>query len=201
MTKAEPSSTPATLLQLKITLLDTQPPVWRRVLVPEDFSFEQLHRIVQAAMGWEDCHLHEFLVGEERIGPRTPDPFGFGDEAETRPEASIRLRDMLGRRKKFRYWYDFGDDWWHEVAVEKRLPAAPEDDLSPRLVTGKHACPPEDCGGPWGYAELLATLADPKHPQHEEMLEWAGDLDPEVFDANAAAKAVAATVRKRRAKR
>jgi hypothetical protein len=85
--------------------------------------------------------------------------------------------------------------------VEKRLPAAPEDDLSPRLVTGKHACPPEDCGGPWGYAELLATLADPKHPQHEEMLEWAGDLDPEVFDANAAAKAVAATVRKRRAKR
>ena len=96
MTKAEPSSTPATLLQLKITLLDTQPPVWRRVLVPEDFSFEQLHRVIQAAMGWEDCHLHEFLVGEERIGPRTPDPFGFGDEAETRPEASVRLRDVLG---------------------------------------------------------------------------------------------------------
>ncbi len=201
MPKATPKSVPASLLQLKINLLHTKPPVWRRVLVADDLNFEQLHRVIQAAMGWEDCHLHSFQVGEQRIDQCTPEPFGFGDDAPSLAEDKVRLRDMLGGHKKFRYWYDFGDDWLHEIAVEKRLPAAPEDDLSPRLVTGKRACPPEDCGGPWGYAELLATLADPKHPQHDEMLEWAGDLDPEVFDVDAAAKAVAGAVRKRRAKR
>jgi len=223
MPRTSTSGTAATLLQLKITLRDVKPPIWRRVRVADDLSFEQLHRVIQAAMGWEDCHLHEFQVGKERIGPTTADPFDFGDDMAARPERGIRLREALGGHKKFSYWYDFGDDWGHDITIEKSLPAAtaearvadasPADapatpdlragrpsQLRPQLVAGQRACPPEDCGGPWGYAELLAVLGDPEHPERQSMLEWAGDLDPESFDLDSAAKAVAATVRTRKAK-
>jgi hypothetical protein len=200
MPRAAKPVVPATLFQLKIALLHVRPPVWRRVVVPDDLTFAQLHRVIQVAMGWEDCHLHRFQVGGQRIDPHMADPFGFGDDAPSLAEDKIRLRDVLDEHKKFRYWYDFGDDWLHEITIEKRLPAGPGEDPTPRLVAGRRACPPEDCGGPWGYAELLDALADPKHPQHGEMLEWAGDFDSEVFDAAAAGRAVAAAVRKRRAK-
>ena len=102
---------------------------------------------------------------------------------------------LVGRRK-FRYWYDFGDDWWHEIAIGK---AAADEGDGPRLLAGEGACPPEDCGGPYGYAELRQALADPKHPEHRELREWAGDFDPQRFDFDRAAKAVAKAVRRKRA--
>jgi len=186
---------PAKLLQLRITLLDIDPPILRRVLVTDDLTFAQLHKVIQAAMGWGDYHMHEFEVGGQRIGDSAPGLFGFGSAPRPLSEKKTRLSDVLGNRRKFRYWYDFGDDWWHEIAIEKRLL---DDGLGPRLLAGERACPPEDCGGPWGYADLLKTLADPNRPEYEELREWAGDFDPERFDLEAAAKAVAKSVRQKK---
>jgi hypothetical protein len=168
--------------QLKITLKHIRPPIWRRVLVPGEFSLGQLHQVIQVVMaGWCDGHLHEFEIdGEHYSQPPAPgEDWGvpIGDEA------TVKLADVLGAEKsKCLYIYDFGDDWQHEVLVEKILPIDPNQTY-PVCLKGKRACPPEDCGGPWGYAELLAILADPKHPEYDERCEWLiGDFDPECFD-------------------
>ena len=192
--------TPQLMLQLRITLLNVKPTVKRRVLVNAKLTFLQLHHVIQAAMGWHDCHLHEFEVGRQRIGTSSKEDNFFGGEPAL-PEGKHHLDEMLANHKKFRYWYDFGDDWWHEITVEKRLNANPEDPPV-RLIDGENACPPEDCGGPWGYAELCAVLADTAHPEHEEMLEWVGDeFDPKAFDLDASAKQVSRCVRTPAAKK
>jgi hypothetical protein len=186
-------------LQLKITLENIVPPIWRRVVVPEDITFKKLHDIIQRAFGWQDCHLHEFLVGKTRIGTRSGESFFDAEEEDIVPESQTTLAEALGGKKKFRYWYDFGDDWLHEIVIEKHLP--PDDAVSlALLLDGERACPPEDCGGPWGYAELLTTLADPAHPEHEDMREWAGDFDPEGFKLGMAAEAVRKSIRRKKAK-
>jgi hypothetical protein len=143
-------------------------------------SFATLHQVIQIAMGWGDCHLHEFTVGGEQIGVPDPD---WDNDASVVDERRVELADAAPQAKKrFRYTYDFGDDWEHTILVEKILPPDPTLEL-PLCVKGKRACPPEDCGGPWGYTELLATLADPNDPEHEDMLEWlGGELDAEAFD-------------------
>ncbi len=167
-----------TMHQLKITLRDIRPPVWRRVLVPSDIPLDRLHLVVQAVMGWMDCHLHEWSCGDERYGqPAAIDWEPPADESDvTLAQLAPRAGDRLS------YCYDFGDDWRHEVRVEKVLPRDPEMEL-PECLTGRRACPPEDCGGPWGYGELLAVLADPRHPEHKEMMEWVGgSIDPNHFD-------------------
>lgn len=192
--KPATNTTPQQMLQLRITLLNVKPSVWRRVMVSANLTFLQLHKVIQAAMGWEDCHLHEFEVGRERIGISSKEDSFLGDEPAL-PESKHRLGDMLANHKKFRYWYDFGDNWWHEITIEKRLDANP-DESPVRLIDGENACPPEDCGGPWGYAELCATLSDPEHPEHERMLEWVSDeFDPKAFDLAASAKRVSRCVR------
>lgn len=192
--KPATNTTPQQMLQLRITLLNVKPAVWRRVMVSANLTFLQLHKVIQAAMGWEDCHLHEFEVGRERIGISSKEDSFLGDKPAL-PESKHRLSDMLANHKKFRYWYDFGDDWWHEITIEKRLDANP-DEPPVRLFDGENACPPEDCGGPWGYAELCATLSDPAHPERERMLEWLGDeFDPKAFDLAASAKRVSRCVR------
>jgi len=183
---------PALALRLRVTLLNVEPPVWREVLVPVDLTFAQLHKVLQAAMGWEDDHMHEFEVGEDRIGPPAPQDFFAGDEPP-RDERKTRLGEILDGHRKFRYWYDFGDDWWHAIEIRK---SAPDEGSGPRLLAGEGACPPEDCGGPYGYADLLQALADPKHPEHRELREWAGDFDPRRFDFDRAAKAVAKAIRR-----
>lgn len=188
------------MLQLRITLLNVKPPVRRRVLVSANLTFLLLHHVIQAAMGWENDHLHEFEVGRERIGDNSMGDSFFGDDTAL-PESKHRLGEMLANHKKFRYWYDFGDDWWHEITIEKRLDADP-DDPPARLIDGENACPPEDCGGPWGYAELCAVLSDPSHPEHEGMLEWiGGKFDPKAFDIKTSARRVAHCIRTPAAKR
>ena len=191
-TASAPADAPVPSLRLRVTLLNVEPPVWREVQVPVDLTFAQLHTILQAAMGWEDDHLHEFEVGEVHIGPPAPQDFFAGDKP-LQDERKTRLGDILEGRRKFRYWYDFGDDWWHEIAIRR---GALGEYGEPRLLAGEGACPPEDCGGPYGYADLRQALADPKHPEHRELREWAGDFDPQRFDFDRAAKRVAKAVRR-----
>ena len=172
--------------RIKVTLKGVRPPIWRRLLVPADITLEQLHDTIQIAMGWTDSHLHLFRAGDQVIG--VPDP--ELEEAFAEPlldEAGVKLSDVApGEGARLAYEYDFGDSWVHEIVVEKVLP--PDPSLRhPVCVKGRRACPPEDCGGPWGYAEMLEALADPEHPEHEEMMEWVGPAwDPEEFEPDEA---------------
>jgi hypothetical protein len=170
--------------QLKITLKDIRPPIWRRVLVP-DCSLETLHEVIQAAMGWENYHLYDFEVG----GTRYTDPRGR-DELDMEDASRARLSQVArGEKAKLRYTYDFGDNWQHEVLVEKVLP--PEEAATyPVCIGGKRACPPEDVGGPWGYREFAEAIKDPEHERHEEFLGWRGGFDPEAFDPDAVDRAL-----------
>ncbi|MBI5446542.1 MAG: plasmid pRiA4b ORF-3 family protein [Deltaproteobacteria bacterium] len=186
------SRTTSAVYQLKVTLKGSKPPIWRRFQVAADTTLGDLHPILQRIMGWDDSHLHHFRLGLELFGVPDPDDT-FGDDVED--ERDALLRDVLPAEKaKLRYEYDFGDSWDHELILEKILPPEPAAEL-PRCLTGKRACPPEDCGGLWGYAELLDALSDPRHPEHEEQLEWLGEgFDPEAFDlqaVNAALRALA----------
>ena len=143
-------------------------------------TLAKLHDVLQAAFGWHDGHLHQFVIGGTEYG--VPDPDNDWGEP-VRSERRVRLDAVLGRGvKRFRYDYDFGDGWEHDILVEKRLRGAPGAEY-PLCLTGRRAGPMEDSGGPWGYAELVALLADPEHPDPGERREWAGeDFDPEAFD-------------------
>lgn len=164
------------VLRIKVTLLDTHPPVWRRAEVTDDITFAHLHDVLQRLMGWTDSHLHMFRVAGRNIG--VPDA---GSDVED--EKRIRLRDVADGVDRFQYDYDFGDDWQHEVIIEEIF-ASEKESRYPRCVAGKRACPPEDCGGVQGYAELIVALADPESSGYEEMREWAGDWEAERFDVH-----------------
>jgi hypothetical protein len=181
---AQKSTTGTSIYQLKISLLDIKPPIWRRFHVPSDMSLAKLHRVIQDVMGWEDGHLHQFKVGKTYYGVTYPDD--FDGMPKTRDERKASLEMLVSKPKgKFVYEYDFGDSWQHEIVLEKILPPEPGVRY-PVCLEGKRACPPEDCGGAWGYGDLLDVLQDPQHPDHEDMREWlGGEFDPEHFDAAA----------------
>jgi hypothetical protein len=176
--------------QLKITLRGSKPPIWRRVLVPGALTLAQLHDVVQTAMGWCDGHLHGFEIDGEAYAPTEMD--GYELENGELDESKYRLCDVVPDEKaKFRYEYDFGDGWEHTIVVEKIV-----NDVGKagpiRCLTGKGRCPPEDCGGIWGYYQLLSVLADPKHEDYESMIEWTGGpIDPADFDAEQVNEALA----------
>lgn len=169
------------IYQLKITLKESRPPIWRRFQVRSDVTLAKLHRIIQEVMGWFDGHLHQFIVG--RIYYGVPDP---DDLSETRDERKVRLDQILSvPGRKIVYEYDFGDGWEHEIVLEKILSPDPKTRY-PRCLDGARACPPEDCGGIYGYADFLEAIRNPEHEEHEEMLEWiGGEFDPEEFDLEA----------------
>lgn len=180
-------ATPRRAYQFKITLKRTSPPVWRRIQVPETCTFWDLHVAIQDAMGWLDYHLHEFTL----LSPKTsrevriwmPDPNGdFGAEDGSLTGWEEAIADYFsGANPKATYTYDFGDAWVHDVKFEKVIPAGSEE--YPICIDGRRACPPEDCGGPSGYMELLEILEDRSHEQHQELVEWiGGEFDPEHFD-------------------
>lgn len=166
------------IYQLKITLKDISPPIWRRLLVPENITLPELHTLIQNAFGWQDCHLHLFDVNDEQYG--VPDSWGIDEIPD---ESGKKLNGLLAFEKcSMLYTYDFGDTWEHSILLEKILPADPAQKL-PVCIKGKRACPPEDCGGPWSYENLLEILADPKHEEHKDVKEWTGgDFDPEEFN-------------------
>ena len=172
---------PQEIYQIKVTLLGTDPPIWRRLLVPAALTLEQLHDVLQLAMGWEDSHMHEFRIGQQRFGKPDPMERALGGP-RTASESTARLFDVLGRAgAKAVYTYDFGDSWEHRIVVEKRL--APEPGRAyPACVAGERHGPPEDCGGIPGFYNLLEAISDPEHKQHEDLLEWLGDgFDPGAF--------------------
>lgn len=173
------------LYQLKITLKWSKPPVWRRVVVRGDMRLDRLHEVIQIAMGWMHCHMHQFFGGSgfARTYYGSPDPEFAGMESDTLNEKRYSVADLApAAKRKFTYEYDFGDGWQHEVAAEKILPPDPAF-KHPVCLGGANACPPEDCGGIAGYYNLLETLADPKHPEYADMKEWiGGELDPAAFD-------------------
>lgn len=163
---ASASTTGGGAYQLKISLRGvSKPPVWRRVVVPADITLEELHTVILEAMGWHGGHLHVFSTGWGEYGRHDPE-LGHADEA------AVRLAGLLSvPGDKLRYTYDFGDDWEHDILLEQVLPEAPGSSY-PSCVAGKGACPPEDCGGVWGYADIKEILADPGQEQHQEMLDW-----------------------------
>ena len=171
--------TPAHNIIVQIKLLGvTKPPVWRRVQLRADTRLDQLHEILQAALGWENYHLHAFSFGEEEFGPRDPElALDFADERK------VTLGELTDIGARFRYTYDFGDNWEHEILVEDLLDPDPNTRY-PILVAAKGACPPEDCGGTWSYTDLKAILANPGDEQHHEMLEWLGLENASEFDPN-----------------
>lgn len=165
------------IYQLKITLKDFRPPIWRRVQVNSDITLGKLHQIIQSSMGWTNSHLHGFSIGGVEYGQPLPEL-----DLEIKNEQKVKLSKVVtGEKQKFFYTYDMGDSWEHEILVEKVLPHDPLVRY-PVCITGKRACPPEDCGGVWGYAEFLEAIQQPDHPEHESMLEWVGcAFDPDAF--------------------
>lgn len=172
------TSKAASIYQLKITLRGIRPPIWRRVQVRSDELLEHLHYVIQLSMGWTNSHLHSFQIQGVEYG--VPMPEFDMDGMEVRDEAKVKLCKIIpGEKFKFSYLYDFGDSWEHDVLVEKVMEANPDTNY-PVCIKAKRACPPEDCGGIWGYQELLETIQDPEHPEHEEMLTWiGGSFDPD----------------------
>jgi hypothetical protein len=164
--------------QLKITLKGSKPPIWRRVMVPGKFSLYRLHHVIQMVMGWTDDHLHQFIIDGEYYS--IPSPDDWEPVIDERRYALNRIAP--NEKRKFVYQYDFGDNWEHDILVEKILP--PEKDSKyPVCLKGKRACPPEDIGGMWGYEDFLEAISDPGHEQHAFYLEWiGGEFDPEEFN-------------------
>lgn len=175
------------IYQFKITLLESKPLIWRKIQVPENFTFWDLHVAIQDAMGWYDCHLHHFrTIG---VNPRDWQYIGipFDEDDEERLlegwEENISAWFDLKKKKAMIYEYDFGDGWQHRVELEKILPREPSAQY-PICIGGKRSCPPEDCGGIGGYENLLEIIDDPSNEEHKEIMEWLGNgFDPEEFDA------------------
>ena len=183
----------APLYQLKITLRHSTPAIWRRVVVSADMTLDCLHDVIQIVMGWTNSHLHQFITGRGSavIYYGLPDP-QFADMGnEMLNERRYSVADLApAAKRKFVYEYDFGDSWMHEIVVEKILPAD-ANFKHPVCLAGANACPPEDCGGIGGYYDLLEILADPKHPEHEDMKDWiGGGLDAAAFSVEGVNKAL-----------
>ncbi|MGE5378656.1 MAG: plasmid pRiA4b ORF-3 family protein, partial [Bacteroidota bacterium] len=176
-------STTKTIYQMKVTLIGSKPPIWRRFLVEDTVTLGKLHEILQIVMGWTNSHLHHFIIDGEFYGMPSDDDFG---DMMTKDETRFKLNQFdSGKGFKFGYEYDFGDSWEHDLVIEKIL-TAEKGGRYPTCIAGKRACPPEDVGGIWGYVDFLKAISDPKHPEHAEMREWIGsDFDPERFNLNA----------------
>jgi len=173
----------AKIYQLKITLKNTKPAIWRRVQTNADISLNELHYLVQVVMGWGNSHLHQFncagqYYGDERLWQESFDDFDMRDSLTTKVEKVLKKE-----KDKILYEYDMGDSWNHNILLEK-ITTVDIPLMHPICVKGAMRCPPEDCGGVWGYAELVETMKDPNSEEYEEMSEWLGvdEFDPAEFD-------------------
>jgi hypothetical protein len=172
-----PTPPPQTVLQVRITIEDVVPTVWRGLLMPGAVSLAKMHRMFQTAVGWTDSHLHAFTMGNQRYG------IHFDDYPEDEiDENEVTVMRAVGEHRRFSYEYDFGDSWEHTVVVDE-VTTSTRGLKFAVCIDGQNACPPEDCGGVGGYAELLESLADPGHQDHDRAVQWVGDsFDPTFFD-------------------
>ena len=179
---------PGEVYEFKVVLLEVAPPVWRTIQVPGTCSFWDLHVAIQDSMGWLDYHLHLFRVKRPDTGDAVqigiPDDDAFEGDEPILPGWEVAIADYFTHPGAVaRYEYDFGDGWEHEVTLEAIVPRQKGMRL-PRCLGGERACPPEDCGGPPGYENLIAVIGDPSHEEHDSMLQWLGGrFDPERFNA------------------
>lgn len=186
---AKKSKPTDTVYQFKITLLEAKPPIWRRIQV-KDCTLDKLHEHIQTAMGWTNSHLHQFDIRGERYGdPELLDDGFEGFECVDSTKTNLsQILPKTGKRFAFKYEYDFGDGWEHEVLFEGTPTVGPKAKY-PLCLEGERACPPEDCGGVWGFGDFLEAIRNPKHEEHENMLEWIGGrFDSEDFDPKQATK-------------
>ncbi|AKB52631.1 hypothetical protein MSBRW_3378 [Methanosarcina barkeri str. Wiesmoor] len=178
------------IYQFKISMKGITPQIWRRIQVPENYTFLDLHDAIQAAMNWDDYHLHEFEMQNpktgmfDRIGTKDEDYDAFSDEPLV-PENKVKLSKYFTLENKVAtYRYDFGDNWHVKIRLEKILPRK-EGVKYPVCTAGKRAAVPEDIGGIGGYENMLEILEDPENEEYEDTVEWLGeDFDPEYFDPN-----------------
>lgn len=174
------------ILQLKVTLIGAEPAIWRRIQVPARLTLKKLHEIIQVVMGWQNSHLHQFVVNDQRYSDPSfeMDEYAEDGDEPTRDTSKHRLSEIAKTTKSFFYEYDFGDGWRHQIQIEKIL-SEDERVNYPVCIGGESACPPEDCGGIGGYANLLERLQNPKDPEYDSSLTWLGGFfDPQSFDPN-----------------
>jgi hypothetical protein len=181
MAKQTRKDTASRVYQLKITLIESDPPIWRRLQVPGKTTLRRLDRIIQTAMGWTNSHLHTFTVGGVLYSDPSPEW-----EIDVRDEGRARLSQIAREEgEAFVYEYDLGDSWQHQVLVENVWIGS--GDEVPLCLAGERACPPEDCGGVQGYYGTLECLRDPRHDEYEDTKTWienmtGGPFDPDAFD-------------------
>jgi len=170
------------IYQIQIALKRFKPKIWRRLLIPSDLLLSDFHKVIQTSMGWTNSHLHQFIKNRTFYTVKMQDD-DLWDEMDNVDYKEIKISDLLKKEKdKIVYEYDFGDGWEHDIILEKILP--PDNDTKhPICLTGKMNCPPEDCGGIWGYSDMLEILKDPDHEEYESYIEWLGEeFDPTYFD-------------------
>jgi hypothetical protein len=170
------------IYQIQIALIGFKPKIWRRLLIPSDLLLSDLHKIIQTSMGWENEHLHQFIKNRMFYTVRMKDD-DFWDEMANVDYKKIKISDLLTEEgEKIIYEYDFGDNWEHDVILEKILPFDKKMEI-PFCLNGKMNCPPEDCGGIWGYSDMLKIIKQPGHKEYNNVIEWLGDeFDSEYFD-------------------
>jgi hypothetical protein len=185
--------TAESIARLKITLDDVEPQVLRRIEAPLTIRLDRLHLALQAAIGWTNSHLYEIRAGD--VGWGEPDPDWGDNPLDARKARLIDVLEDVGA-KTIRYLYDFGDGWEHTIKIERVFDAEPGVQY-PRLIEAVGRCPPEDCGGPYGYPEFLEAIADPKHERHADLIEWNdGAFDPTDVDFDAHAEDLAILAKK-----
>lgn len=170
--------------QIKITLQGSKPSIWRRVVIPSDLSLPDFHKVIQTTMGWTNSHLHQFVKNRTYYSPKMEDESLWDEEDDDDLDYSkYKVSDLLRKTKdKVKYEYDFGDDWVHVIVLEKIIDESMDiNDVT--CLAGENSCPPEDCGGLWGYYNMLEILKDTDHEEYEEYIDWLSDeFDPTYFD-------------------
>lgn len=173
------------IYQIQISLKNISPKIWRRLLIRADLPLQDFHKVIQSSMGWWNSHLHQYIKDRKYYLEKTEGD-DFWDEMVHVDYSELKVSDLLKKENdKIGYEYDFGDGWLHDIVLEKILDSDPGV-IYPQCVAGKRNCPPEDCGGPYGYSNFLKSISNPRDKEYKEMIEWAGGkFDPESFDKEA----------------
>ncbi|MBI9035529.1 MAG: plasmid pRiA4b ORF-3 family protein [Bacteroidales bacterium] len=170
------------IYQIQISLKGFKPKIWRRILIQSNLLLSDFHKVIQTTMGWKNSHLHQFVKNGTFYTKRYPED-NYWDEMDNVDYINMPISDLLKMEKeKITYEYDFGDSWTHEIVLEK---INPDNNVTeyPLCLSGEKNCPPEDCGGVWGYSDMLDILKQPDHEEYESYIEWLGvEFDPEYFD-------------------